>query len=70
MVFWDNIGIGETSLIKEYQGNLYVGGDGYIAEFKGNKDNSEVIESYWTTPNDLFGYSNRLKTTNKRGGTN
>ncbi len=67
--YWDNIGIGETSLIKEYQGKLYIGGDGYIVEFKGNKDNGEAIESYWTTPNDLFGYSNRLKTTNKRGGT-
>lgn len=27
-----------------------------------------IINSYWTTPMDNFGYGNRYKTTNKRGG--
>lgn len=57
------------NIIKEYDGDLYVGsinGDVYIME--GTNDNGKVINSYWTTPMDAFGYSNMLKTTNKRGG--
>ena len=57
------------SLLKEYKGNLYIGsteGDIYI--LKGTNDDGEIIYSYWTTPMDAFGYSNMLKTTNKRGG--
>ena len=71
--YWDNIGTFETAfnkatLIKEYKGKLYIGTDGYIAEFKGLLDDGKAIVSYWTTSNDLFGFSNRLKTTNKMGG--
>lgn len=55
--------------IKEYKGNLYIGSeDGHIYKFSGTNDNGEAIVSYWTTPMDSFGYSNMLKTTNKRGG--
>lgn len=57
------------SILKEYDDDLYIGsnnGDIYILD--GTNDNGQVIESYWTTPMDSFGYSNMLKTTNKRGG--
>lgn len=57
------------SILKEYKGNLYIGSeDGSIFILSGTNDNGEVINSYWTTPMDAFGYSNMLKTTNKRGG--
>ncbi len=70
--YWDNIGVNDgtfkkATLIKNYKGRLFIGTDGYIAEFTGNTDNGKEIESYWTTPKDNFGYFNRLKTTNKRG---
>ena len=55
--------------LKEYKGNLYIGSkDGSIFIVEGTNDNGEIINSYWTTPMDSFGYSNVLKTTNKRGG--
>jgi len=57
------------TLLKEYDNRLFMGtSDGYIYELDGTNDNNEIIESYWTTPLDNFGYFNRLKTTNKRGG--
>lgn len=59
----------QPNIIKEYKDELYIGsinGDIYILE--GTNDNGEAIDSYWTTPMDAFGYSNMLKTTNKRGG--
>lgn len=57
------------SILKEYKGELYIGSkDGSIYLFDGTNDNGNVIYSYWTTPMDSFGYSNTLKTTNKRGG--
>lgn len=66
--YW-NISKSNPNIIKEYNNDLYIGsknGDIYILE--GTNDNGEAINSYWTTPMDSFGYSNMLKTTNKRGG--
>lgn len=65
---WD-IQQSNPNILKEYQGELYIGSeDGKIYILGGTNDNGEVINSYWTTPMDAFGYSNMLKTTNKRGG--
>lgn len=66
--FW-NIENANPNILKEYKGNLYIGAkDGSIFILRGTNDNGEIINSYWTTPMDAFGYSNMLKTTNKRGG--
>lgn len=65
---WD-IEQSNPNILKEYKGELYIGSaDGTIYIFEGTNDNGEIINSYWTTPMDAFGYSNMLKTTNKRGG--
>lgn len=59
----------KPSFVKEYKGSLYIGSeDGSIFVFEGTNDDGEVIDSYWTTPMDCFGYGNLNKTTNKRGG--
>lgn len=59
----------QATILKEYKGNLYIGAeDGSIFIIDGTNDNGEIIESYWTTPMDNFGYGNKYKTTNKRGG--
>lgn len=64
-----NIEKSSPNILKEYEGKLYIGStDGSIYIFEGTNDDGEIIESYWTTPMDSFGYSNMLKTTNKRGG--
>lgn len=64
-----NISKAKPNILKEYNGHLYVGGtDGKIYSVEGTNDNTEAIESYWTTPMDNFGYLNHYKTTNKRGG--
>lgn len=64
-----NVENSQPSILKEYKGNLYIGSEnGSIFIFKGTNDDGEIINSYWTTPMDSFGYSNMLKTTNKRGG--
>ena len=56
-------------ILKEYREKLYIGAnDGSIFVVEGTNDNEEAILSYWTTPMDNFGYDNKLKTTNKRGG--
>lgn len=56
------------TVLKEYEGNLYFGTtNGKIYYFDGTNDNGELIESYWTTPRDVFKYIQYLKTTNKRG---
>jgi len=65
---WD-IENANPSILKEYNGNLYIGSeDGSIFILGGTNDNGVAINTYWTTPMDAFGYSNMLKTTNKRGG--
>jgi len=57
------------NIVKEYKGNLYLGSEnGSIFIVSGTNDDGEVIQSYWTTPMDNFGYGNKYKTTNKRGG--
>lgn len=64
-----NIEGANPNILKEYKGNLYIGGtDGKVYVFTGTNDNGSIITSYWTTPMDAFGYSNMMKTTNKRGG--
>lgn len=56
------------SYLKSYQEKLYIADiNGNIYEMQGTNDNGEIIESYWTTPRDAFGYINHLKTINKRG---
>lgn len=64
-----NIEDSHPSILKEYKGNLYIGSEnGSIFILRGTNDDGKIINSYWTTPMDAFGYSNMLKTTNKRGG--
>ena len=66
--YWD-FSKAQPNILKEYNGNLYVGGkDGSIYSVEGTNDDGDAIESYWTTIMDNFGYPNRYKTTNKRGG--
>lgn len=66
--YWDISRIKPT-ILKEYDGSLYIGTeDGNIYVFEGTNDDGEIINSYWTTPLDNFGYDNQTKTTNKRGG--
>ena len=67
--FYWNISNANPNILKEYEDNLYIGAkDGSIFIVEGTNDNGNVINSYWTTPMDNFGYNNQLKTTNKRGG--
>lgn len=64
-----NIKNSKPNILKEYKGKLYIGStDGCIYIFDGTNDDGEILNAYWTTPMDGFGYSNLLKTTNKRGG--
>lgn len=66
--YWD-ISVVNPTILKEYNNKLYIGAsDGSIFVLEGTNDNGEIIQSYWTTPMDNFGYLNQLKTTNKRGG--
>jgi hypothetical protein len=66
--YWD-LSASQPSLLKEYDNELYIGSeDGKIYHFEGTNDNNTLINSYWTTIMDNFGYDNQLKTTNKRGG--
>lgn len=66
--YWNLFHI-NISILKEYEGKLYLGADdGSIFVVEGTNDDGEVIQSYWTTVMDNFGYTNQLKTTNKRGG--
>lgn len=66
--YWE-IENAQATILKEYKGNLYIGAeDGSIFIVDGTNDNGEIIQSYWTTPMDNFGYGNKYKTTNKRGG--
>ena len=66
--YWD-IKESNPNILKEYDNELYIGSkDGSIYMFTGTNDDGEIIESYWTTMMDNFGYENHLKTTSKRGG--
>lgn len=66
--YWE-IEEAQATILKEYKGNLYIGAeDGSIFIVEGTNDDGEIIQSYWTTPMDNFGYGNKYKTTNKRGG--
>lgn len=65
---WDINGA-SPNILKEYKGDLYIGGtDGKVYKVTGTNDKGTAINTYWTTPMDAFGYSNMMKTTNKRGG--
>lgn len=56
------------TFMKDYSGELYIGdSSGNLYRFGGTNDNGEVIEAYWTTPRDTFGYTQHLKKINKRG---
>lgn len=58
----------QISYLKEYQDMLYLAdSEGNIYEITGTNDLDEAIESYWTTPRDVFGYMQHLKKINKRG---
>lgn len=58
----------QTNYLKAYQDNLYIGDlDGKIYRVEGTNDLGEAIESYWTTPREVFGYMQHLKKINKRG---
>lgn len=64
-----NIGRAKPCVLKEYNNDLFIGSnDGSVYILEGTNDDGEAIYSYWCTPMDSFGYSNMLKTTNKRGG--
>lgn len=75
---WDNIGKWETvesvltlskgKIAKNYEGRLFIGYDGGISEYTGTDNDSINIESSWTLRRDDYGYTNKLKVTNKRGG--
>lgn len=67
--FYWNFSNATPNILKEYNDDLYIGAkDGSIFIVEGTNDNGNTINSYWTTPMDNFGYSNMVKTTNKRGG--
>lgn len=66
--FWD-VSKASPNVFRVFDDELYIGGnDGMIYVLEGTNDAGDLIESYWCTPLDSFGFSNKLKTTNKRGG--
>lgn len=66
--YWD-IAESKPYILKEYDNELYIGStDGSVYVVEGTNDNGEIIQSWWTTMMDNFGYENHLKTTSKRGG--
>lgn len=67
--YWEFASESKIKLLREYKSDLYIGFEnGDIAILGGSNDNGNVIQSYWTTPFDLFESENHFKTTNKRGG--
>lgn len=57
-----------VTCFREVLGTLYFGTDeGDVYEVGGTNDDGKMIEAYWTTPRDFFGYVNHYKKTNKRG---
>jgi len=81
--YWEAVGImiggvlSKAAVLKEYLSELYFATeDGQVCKFFGTHDDSLVqgvktpalIESYWTTPMDIFNSLTHLKTTSKRGG--
>lgn len=67
---WDNLKVGTNEAKRLFvdDNDLYFITDREICRFEGTNDNGAVINSYWTTPRDMFGYPAYLKTVNKRGG--
>lgn len=66
--YWD-LSNASPSILKTYDNSLYIGAsNGKIFALEGTNDANNTIQSYWTTLMDNFGYTNQLKTTNKRGG--
>ena len=64
--YWDNI---NGSLLKDYNGTLFLTDtSGNIYKFSGYNDNGTAIDSYWTTPLDVFGTGTKKKNSLKRGG--
>lgn len=67
---WDNLKISENDYAKALftlNGKLFFITDNAICRFEGTNDDGNTIYSYWTTPEDVFGYPAYLKTVNKRG---
>ena len=65
---------GKINTLLSFNQELIVGTDlGYVLRFDSSQNhdgalNEILIYSCWQTPNDIFGDTNNLKTTNKRGG--
>ena len=58
----------KVTALREVLGTLYFGTDeGDLYEVGGTNDDGQMIEAYWCTPRDFFGYVNHYKKTNKRG---
>lgn len=58
----------QISCIRNYFRDLYFGdSNGNLYKLGGTNDDGEIIEAYWTTPRDAFGYMNHYKKMNKRG---
>lgn len=58
----------KVTCFREVLGTLYFGTDtGDVYTVGGTNDNGQMIEAYWCTPRDFFGYVNHYKKTNKRG---
>lgn len=66
---WDNIRLDNENgfLLFVFDDTLYFATKYSIAEFTGTNDNGYAINSYWTTPQDVFSAPAYLKTTGKRG---
>lgn len=67
---WDNLKVGneEAERLFVSDNDLYFATKKNICRFEGTNDNGELINSYWCTPRDTFGYPAYLKTVNKKGG--
>jgi hypothetical protein len=58
----------KISCFREYLNELYFGTqDGRLCKLGGTNDDGTMLEAYWCTPRDTFGYMNHYKKTNKRG---
>lgn len=67
---WDNLKVDTDNADRLFvcEDDLYFATKDNICIFEGTNDNGKVINSYWTTPRDTFGYPAYLKTVNKKGG--
>jgi hypothetical protein len=68
---WDNLISNEETAKKlfVYNDELFYYTTHNIVKYEGTNDDGEAINSYWTTPKDIFGFSAYLKTVTKKGGS-